>query len=51
MTLADLLGAVGPFLLPPLAFGFGVVGYLLLRVLTDTGSDSGAKSESESESG
>jgi hypothetical protein len=39
MTLADLLGVVGPFLLPPLAFGLGVVGYLLLRVLTDAGSE------------
>jgi len=39
MTLADLFGAVGPFVLPPLAFGLGVVGYLLLRILTDSGSE------------
>lgn len=39
MTPADLLAAVGPFLLPPLAFGLGVVGYLLLRMFTDSGAE------------
>jgi hypothetical protein len=39
MTLADVLGTVGPFLLPPLAFGLGVVGYLLLRALTGSGAE------------